>query len=366
MICENIKLGGYLVKWALKKKDGRYYERDCKKHNTITKACLNNLLEFNGPGSAVTNNYNDYTGYNLLWDNGMSGTNTRYGVFNFCALGNGTGETSLDDTALKNKVGGYTSTKWDGEYSSSRNTSNNTFSYRMAHTHTITESFTIKEIGWFNRIYPNGVYSLSARVQLDEFIDVDAGDTFYTVYELVLQFPTSHAVNIPVLGKAISLQKNAVNTYMSGNPFCFFQIGINPYMTIGPVGGQSCPMILPAYSFGTTPTNLGSFLFNYMTTDNPNVEVISQLPSWSGSGISLRPFAANLHAYTQDTFYRDVELSFAALNATIYSFVINGCILRLGEYDENNNFVPNPYYMDKALKFTLRQRWSTDLITPAA
>lgn len=365
MICENIKLGGYLVKWALKKKDGRYYERDCKKHNTITKACLNNLLEFNGPNSVVPNNSNDYAGYNLLWDNGRSGTNTRYGVFNFCALGNGTGGTSLDDTDLKNRVGGYTSTKWNGQYNSSRNTSNNTFSYRMAHTHTITESFTIKEIGWFNRIYPDGAYSLSARVQLDEFIDVEAGDTFYTVYELVLQFPTSHAVDIPILGKAISLQKNAINTGVSGDPYCFAQIFSSGYGSIGPSGNRTCPIILPAYCFGLPNiTYLNAYVFNYITTDNANVEVISQLPNWDSYG--QRPFEVNLHAYTQDTFYRDFELSFAAVNATVYSFVVNGCILRLGEYDENNNFVPNPYYMDKALKFTLRQRWSTDLITPAA
>lgn len=365
MICENIKLGGYLVKWALKKKDGRYYERDCKKHNTITKSCLNNILEFNGPGSVVPNNTNDYYGYNLWWNVGRSGTNTRYGVFNFCALGNGTGETSLDDTALKNKVGDYTTNKWSGQYGSSRNTSNNTFSYRLAHVHTITESFTIKEIGWFNRIYPDGVYSLSARVQLDEFVNVEPGDTFYTVYELVLSFPKSHAVNIPILGKAISLQKNAINTGASGNPPCFPTVPISATGFIGPYGGQSCPIILPAYCFGLSDiNNTPNYTFNYMTTDNPNVEVINQLPSWASYNIS--PSEVNLHSYTQDSFYRDFELSYTARNVNIYSFVINGCILRLGEYDENNNFVPNPYYMDKALKFTLRQRWSTDLITPAA
>ena len=365
MICENIKLGGYLVKWALKKKDGRYYERDCKKHNTITKSCLNNLFEFNGPSSVVSNNYNDYTAFNWLWNNGISGTNTRYGVFNFCALGNGTGETSLDDTELKNKVGDYTSTKWAGQYYSSRNTTNNTFSHRMAHAHTITDTFTIKEIGWFNRIYPDGVYSLSARVQLDEFVDVEQGDTFYTVYELVLHFPTSHAVDIPILGKAISLQKNAENTAISDKPYCFVQIGSSSIQIIGPSGGANCPKIYPAYCFGVTSLyNIDQYLFNYMTTDNANVEVIGQLPYWASGG--QRPFAVNLHAYTQDSFYRDIELSFVAVNANVYSFVINGCILRLGEYDENNTFVPNPYYMDKALKFTIRQRISTDLLTPTA
>ena len=365
MIYENTKLGGALVKWVLKKKDGRTYEHNCNIHNTITKSCINNLLEFNGPGSVVSNNANDYLGYNLWWNVGRSGTNTRYGVFNFGALGNGTGETYVDDTALKNKVGDYTSTKWAGQYSTSRNTTDNTFTYRMSHVHTITESFTIKEIGWFDRIYPDGIYSLSARVQLDEFIDVETGDTFYTTYELVLKFPTSHEVNIPVLGKAISLQKNAINNGISGNPPCFSNIPVNTYSTPGPNGGQSCPIIMPAYCFGTTPNNINAYLFNYMTADNPNVEVISQLPSWAASS-SIKPFEMNLHSYTQDSFYRDFDLSFSAVNATIYSCVVNGCILRLGEYDENNNFVPNPYYMDKALKFTIRQSYSTDLLSPTA
>lgn len=361
MITQTTKLGGSLIKWVLKKKDGRTYERNCNIHNTITKACLNNLFEFNGPGSTVGNNANDYCGANLWITAG--GTNNRYGVFNSCALGNGTGTTSVDDTELKTKIGAYSSTKWAGNIFTAKNEANNTLTFQFAHVHTIAENFTIKEIGWFNRIYPDGAYSLSARVQLDEFVDVEAGDTFYTVYQVVMQFALPHAVNLPVLGKAVCLMKEGMYAHSSGYYVAF------PYVNWNNVGqkvyeSSTYPATHIAYEIGYLTTGNNKLLY-YMTTDNNDVTDLSKRPTWnSGNGVS--PFAANLHSYTQDSFYRDFELSFNAVNANVYSFVVNGCILRLGEYDENNNFIPNPYYMDKALKFTLRQRISTNLLTPAA
>ena len=356
MICENIKLGGHLVKWVLKKKDGRTYERNCKIHNTITKSCLNNLLEFNGPGSVVPNNSRDYSGANL-WVT-ASGTNGRYGVFNSCALGNGTGETSVDDTALKNKVGTYTTTKWNGYCGSSRSYSDNKLTIRISHVHTITDNFTIKEIGWFNRIYPDGEYSLSARVQLDNFVNVDVGDIFYTVYEIILQFPKPHNITVPILGKAITLQKLYVYSNVSGQIFPW----INPNGEgDSPLNGGRNDGLLSFPSYRCDSISDYN-LFSYLTSDSAVVESLNSNPYYTNQNTLIEK---SVKTYTLDSFYRDYEISVPALYVNIYTLCINGCILRLGEYDENNNFVPNPYYMDKALKFTLRQRWSTDLLTPA-
>lgn len=357
MITQSTKLGGSLIKWALKKKDGRYIERDCNIHNTITKSCLNNLFEFNGPGTSVTSNINDYNGTNL-WVT-ASGTNGRYGVLNSCALGNGTGETSVNDTQLKNKIGNYTVTKWNGYCGSSHSYSDNVLTTRIGHVHTIADNFTIKEIGWFSRVYPDGIYSLSSRVQLDEFVDVEVGDTFYTVYEIRLQFPKPHSITVPKLGKAITLQKLYKYANVTGEVFPWINSsGIGSY----PANGGRNDGLLAYPSYVVDAPSLTS-LFWYLTTDNAQVESLSSNPFFTTQTTFI---AKSTKSYTLDSFYRDYEISVPAVYVNIYTLCINGCILRLGEYDDNNNFVPNPYYMDKALKFTVRQRISTDLLTPAA
>lgn len=361
MITQTTKLGGRLVKWALKKKDGHYVERNCNVHNTITKACINNMLEFNGPGSHIGSlygNLDDARGVNLFVTG--SGNNGRYGVFNSCALGNGTGETSVNDTDLKNKIGNYTVTKWSGYCSSSINSNTNKLYVRIAHIHIITDNFTIKEIGWFNRVYPDGEYSLSSRVQLDEFVDVEVGDTFYTVYELVIQFMMPKDVILPYLGKARALGKlYGANTYYGQNYPSIRSngvgLGIDYYMS------DACPCN-PAYCFESN-YNISEWggPIKYCST-NTNIDSLNSSPSLDNAGI----ISKSVSAYTLDSFYRDMEFSITAPGTTVYAFVCNNTIYRLGEYDENSNFVPNPYDGSKGLKFTIRQRISTDLLTPAA
>lgn len=362
MITDGYKLGGHLVKWALKKKDGRYIEHDCDIHNTITKSCLNNMFEFNGPGSAIGNNKNsnDWCAGNLFVT--CSGTNNRYGILNSCALGNGIGTTSVDDIALKNQIGDYTTTKktgvgWSGY---TQIYADNIDKVRIGHIHTINDNFTIKEIGWFNRIYPDGAYSLSARVQLDEFVDVEIGDTFYTVYELVIQFAMPHVVTLPYLGKAIALGRVYGRTPSSNFPLIATD-GLGEAI----FGSEYSDMQAnyPAYTF-TCTHQYASFhnMVKYMATDNANVinpAAYLYFTECSKSNITLEP-------YTQDSFYRDFSFEIPVIGTDVYTFVFNNTIYRLGEYDENDTFVPNPYDGTKALKITMRQRISTDLLTPSA
>lgn len=358
MITQTTKLGGRLVKWALKKKDGRYIERGCNIHNTITKSCLNNLFEFNGPGSVIPNNNNDYLGSNL-WVT-ASGTNNRYGVLNSCALGDGTGETSVNDTSLKNMRGAYTTTKKSGWCGTINDFANNICKIRIAHMHTITDNFTIKEIGWFNRIYPDGVHTMSARVQLDEFIDVEAGDTFYTIYELQIQLTLPYAVTLPILGKAVCNEKLRT---LGNSDFTIPAIDSNGNGVVG-VGNWGSVRMIPAYSIGLW--GYGSdYSLNYSTLSNNNADNLITNTSWSNNyGVS--PISHSVDSYQLDSFYRDYMIELAAPNLSVYAIGVNGCSMRFGEYDGNNNFIPNPFDGSKALRFNMRQRISTDLLTPSA
>ena len=359
MITDGYKLGGHLVKWALKKKDGRCIEHSCDIHNTITKSCLNNMFEFNGPGSSVGGSEADYLAVNF-WVSSQSLNSSRYGVFNFSALGDGVGITDVNDINLKHKIGDYTSTKKTGRgwCGSTAIIADNIQKLRIGHTHNITDNFTIKEIGWFNRIYPNGEYSLSARVQLDEFVDVEIGDVFYTVYELVVQLAMPHEVTLPYLGKAIATGR--VNGRIEGSNFPIINTNGYGYSLYGsPYSDMQA--FFPAYTLGSTTSQFYNMV-KYTSSDtdaasNPASQIY--FTECSKSNIVLEP-------YTLNTFFRDFNFEIPALYTTVYSFLFNNTVYRLGEYDENDNFVPNPYDGMKALKITIRQRIGTDLLTPSA
>lgn len=155
MFGKNLKIGGCLIGWALKKKDGRYFEKRFEQpiHNTITKSGINNLFEFNGSGGTPSSAADLY-GAN--WLVASSSTNSRYGIINFSALGDGTGDTSVDDVDLKHRVTDYTATKKSGAgFCGYGYSINDGYVWsRISHEHTISQDFTVKEVGWFNRIYP--------------------------------------------------------------------------------------------------------------------------------------------------------------------------------------------------------------------
>ena len=177
------KLGGSLIGYAIKH-NGTFRKVlfDKPIHNTITKSCLQNLLQWNGSDALCTT---DITGNYLSLFAKSSETSNRYGTFNFSALGNDNTPTTVDDVMLYNQIGSYTSTKMsgDGWCGSTIDGNSAIIRTRISHIHTITDTFTVREIGWFNRIYPDGSYSLSARVVLDKPVNVEPGDEFYSIYQ---------------------------------------------------------------------------------------------------------------------------------------------------------------------------------------
>lgn len=360
MFEKNLKIGGCLIGWALKKKDGRYFKKRFERpiHNTITKSCINNLFEFNGSGGTPSVS-NDLYGAN--WLVAGSGSNNRYGVINFSALGDGTGDTSVDDVDLKHRVTDYTATKkgGDGFFCGYGYSVNDGYVWsRIAHEHTISNDFTIKEVGWFNRIYPAGAYTMSSRVQLDSPVPVESGDTFYTIYQITFNFvkDAEHVV-LPYFGSAWHV--------VNGSAYDQNKRLIPMISTYG-YGIETENRAQYAAYAAHAPIYVNNTQFGYWGSSYP-----SNILSPGGLVYNPNPsyFTLNsktLKPYVQDSFYRDLEVLIAPPNTPVYVLYLMRDVFRLGDFDENNNFVPNPWDGTKALKFTLRQRISTDLITPTA
>ena len=375
----NSKLGGYLIGYGIKKKTGEFHKVifDTPIHNTITKACLNNLLVYNGMNSQNAPAYNNSYGHRewcslFVKSKNMNGESGRYGVFNYCGLGSGTGTTDVNDTALKNLVGTITDTKKTGSgwCGWSFDNTNAEIKVRVSHTHEISDAFTITEIGWFNREYPSGSFILSSRVQLDHPVTVDSGDTFYSIYEITVSFQDTYSIiDDSWFGKSL-LQTNGIFycSYGNGQLFPFPVIDGN---------GQGATNNRSGGITGTTAEfpNDGRWAgFDFAWTNNPNKIIL-----FSANYNKLKPFIYNTtlskstpnYSYTNkeyitDTFYRDVEFTIAQTSGTFYAINILGTIYRFGSFDNGGTFTPEPITDLPAMKLTIRQSWSTDVLQPSA
>ncbi len=364
------KLGGYLVGYGIKKRNGSEMKVmfDHPLHNTITKHCLNNLLTFDGTDAVpTTNTQNNWLSLFVK----SSGTSDRYGVFNYSALGDGTGSTSTSDTDLKNRVTAYTDTKktgsdWCGTYWDDANA---VVKLRIAHAHTITSAFTIKEIGWYNRFYGTDTYQLSARVVLDTPVPVESGDEFYTIYQVNWGFQGVERFN-DFAGFGPGYKTNGLfmmDTYNAGWYFGIPYIDSNGIAVNGHYGtgfGNSSTFFQPAWlniNYGTR-TVTGDW--------NKWLPIY-----WGGRYEYARSYMNDgsiIYApkpYTADSFYRDIEITMDPSmipTGDIYGFLINFTYYRFGTFDENDNFTATPVTLNGTLKCTVRQRWTTDLLSPSA
>lgn len=371
----NAKLGGYLVGYGLKKRNGEekrvIFDRPI--HNTITKSCLNNLLTFDGTNSVPTT---DLEGNYNSWFVKSSQNSQRYGVFNSCCLGDGIGDTSVNDADLKHRVTEQTTTKKNGAgwCGYTIDGANSVIKLRVSHAHSISQDFTIKEIGWYNAISQGGLlnYTLSSRVQLDEFVDVESGDEFYSVYEISIGFQKEEVVNDVNLFGVPYKKINGLYSPTNWNKFSI------------PVWGTDC---IP-YSNGSTsygdypyiticPPYLNKNFFGYNNIAGPNICKVSG-GTWNGNipvyftNNSYLTFAnsyisnIDVKNYEQDSFRRDVEYLLAPGwgGQNEKGICLNGTVYLFGHY-ESGVWVEETVDLSNQLKITNRMSFSTDLLTPA-
>lgn len=381
----NAKLGGCLIGYGLKKKDGTFKKVMFDKpiHNTITKHCLNNLLTFDGTNALPTGNY---VGNYLSIFVKSSQTSDRYGVINSCCLGDGTGETSVNDTDLKHRVSAQTTTKktgW-GWCGSTIDQNNACVKMRISHTHAISQDFTVKEVGWYNAINDSGTlnYTLSARVQLDEFIDVENGDEFYSIYELTVTWQGIEKFN-DLAGFGGGYEVNGINcSDWDIGHLTFTRMGLPligsdglPYSGAthggGSGNGYPRPKVFPVWSINQA-IGPGDFRYQYVCKLNTDWDKTKAFDSGSKNGNIVTDGSKitniAISDYIQDSFRRDFSFVVAAdfFGSDTYGILVNGTLYRFGTFDENDNFTPTPVTINGALRLTVRQSWSTDLLTPAA
>lgn len=360
----NAKLGGYLVGYGLKKRNGEekrvFFDRPL--HNTITKHCLNNLLTFDGTNAKPTQNQE---GNYLSLFVKSSQASERYGVFNSCCLGDGTGETSVNDTDLKHRVSEQTTTKKTGSGWCGTTIINNDaiIKLRVSHVHNINSNFTVKEIGWYNAILGGGKlnYTLSSRVQLDNFVDVESGDEFYSIYEITVQFQDIERFkDFGVFGSGYKV-----------NGLCTYVYGANTYYFFPLINENGIPYINLSYEDRYIQFSI--IWSDYIVKAKTIRKNWNKLKPFISGELSLRGYISSsyqvskINDYIIDSYARTEELVLAEtmLGSNIHSLSANGTLYRFGSFDENDNFTPTPITINGALKITCRQSWSTDLLTPA-
>lgn len=365
------KLGGYLKRIEIPNRNQVFR---FNKHNIIVKNCIDNLLTLDGTNNIATANY---IGNWLSLFIKSSQTSDREGIFNRCALGSGTGLTSVNDTALKNIKTQLSDTKMAGNNYCGFSITENTIKYRISHQITIDNDFICNEIGWFAS---NNANNLSSRVLLDHGINLITGDTVFVTYEFNVSLQLEEYINdLFGLGECYSV--NAL-IYNSSEGCCGLPLINNngiPYggcTHSGNSGNRTNAVITPLYMFDslfgpkTNSNNGPSFgkTFNWCSTNvNPNGKFnLARDAYWYDSNYK-RFNISNivLDDYIKGSCKRQIHFNAFAndANAQIYSIIANGTAYKFGHY-ENENFVFTPINRNLNLRVTLEQSWATDQFGP--
>jgi len=389
MIKDSMKLAGYLVAYGIKHKDGttETHELEVPIHNTITKHMLNSLLEFNGPNeqTQISPDTRSYLLWTLPYSQTSVGNYHRSGSINYGAFGSGTGATSVADTDLKNRTSNIVMTRpaaTDLDPYTSYICTSDTIKMRQSYLfQTVSENTTVNEVGTFHRIEPNGEFKMTARVQLDTPITLVAGDAFFFTYEIWVKFNVGPTlIEVPGIGtvrKTNTVKSSSVGRQSFGR-FASFPTACKYSEEIMASTGHTK---LPAYTTFTEGQYNGQAGLNHViaitsdTITNNGLVFGNNLPSITtyynyDDGVNITP---KIKPYTEDSFYRDYELEFSTLWMPsgaidqIWGLLINGDFYEFGSV-VNDEFVKAPWTRpaNSIIKITMRQSWSTDLLTPSA
>lgn len=186
-------LGGFLAGHGIVRRDGRvdYAFSSSPEHNRIVSGGLDHLLMYDGNTTGgVSHAFSDCPG--VL----CGGIGNHCGVLEFCAYGDGTGDTAFTDTDLHGRLVDPYSTRFTGvPYNGSRVDKDDfadegyvvTIRHRISHISSpVSERTTVRELGWYGR--RSGVdgveYVLFSRILLDSPVVLEAGESLISTYEL--------------------------------------------------------------------------------------------------------------------------------------------------------------------------------------
>jgi hypothetical protein len=411
---DSTHLGGYLVGIGKIKANGEmeYKELETPIKNKIVNSGLNHLLMYNGSPSATLNIISGSRPPFII-----GGYNNYYGILQFSGIGTNGDETDFFDTGLKSQVGSYVGfsnndfIRTSNTYQTTKINSFGNISYKVTHKHSqVSETTTIREIGWFGRYGASGsyVYPMFSRVVLPSPIVLNAGEQLITTYQLNVDFSNKEPINIQFFGLKDS---NGDTLYASKKLIQYYTLDSNGYATYlsaprlsygsdsdsisAYIDGTSYPTSTLFYSlhpvwFNTIDSNSyisSSVVGAYSTVDREHPSNGSQLSTstnytLSTSELVYKNLETNVYDYKcmdKKSKYRDVDYVWGIYSPNlgnkpsgytdIHTITLHGYDYRFGYMNEEGTaWVPQALrkYANQKLTLRYRQRFVTDDIVDFA
>lgn len=411
---DSTHLGGYLVGIGKIKANGEmeYKELETPIKNKIVNSGLNHLLMYNGSPSSTLTTLTSYDRPYFV----LGGYNNYYGVLQFSGIGTNGDETDFFDSSLKEQVGDYVGSA-DTDFIRTSNTFQTTtlngfgnISYKVTHKHKqVSETTTIREIGWFGRYGESGlyVYPMFSRVVLPSPIVLNAGEQLITTYQLNVDFSNKEPINIQFFGlkdsngDTLYASKKLIQYYRTDNsgnlnncsaPYMAYNYDrdtVDAYM-----GGVSYTGSTLLYSLhpvwlkhanGTSGSQYGVGV--YSTVDREHPSNGSQLNSsnnyiMQSNELVYKNLETNVYDYKcmdKKSKYRDVDYVWGIYSPNlgnnpsgytdIHTITLHGYDYRFGYMNEEGTaWVPQALrkYANQKLTLRYRQRFVTDDIVDFA
>ena len=424
-------LHGLVVGLGKIRKDGskEFHWLDKPIHNRIVQGGIDYLLTYNGSNSNYYNMSNNngpncvYNPWRRMLNGGESSTCPYNGALQYMAIGTGSTATKFIDTALVAQVGGYSETPaystvpYNGFMVETRDTK--TLHLRITLQSVAVENVTtVREVGWFGKIYGQSVYPMFSRVVLPTPVELAAGEILIVCYQLNVtlgwdEYELSSSLLSGLLdsdgNQLRAYSKRLVNNFLTNN-------SLGNWLSSSAANNDRIPEYIIAgngsgsYS-NSTSTSLYSNSALDMTNSNQWYKYVMMppfvrqtfayssdansygRPSWcllyniSGNNVEPIPSAtmvipeskynSTIGSYTIEdhvsgTNYRDITVTadpswpnMASGYTDVYAIIYNGMVIKFGHYDNadpsNPVWVPKPWrkYFGQSYKFTFRYKLST-------
>ena len=410
---DSTHLGGYLVGIGKIKANGEmeYKELETPIKNKIVSSGLNHLLMYNGsPSDTMTS-----TGGSSRPRFILGGSSNYDGVLQFSAIGTNGDETDFFDSSLKEQVGDYVGSS-DSDFIRTSNTYQTTkinsfgnISYIVTHKHKqVSETTTIREIGWFGRYGASGsrVYPMFSRVVLPSPIVLNAGEQLITTYQLNVDFSNKEPINIQFFGLKDSngdtlyaskklIQYYQIDSYSNLNylsaPFISYNStgdNVDAYFSVGYASTSLSYSLHPVWFINTNGSSNSVYGVGvYSTTDREHPSNGSQLSSsnnyvMQSNELVYTNLETNVYNYKcmdKKSKYRDVDYVWGIYSPNlgnnpsgytdIHTITLHGYDYRFGYMNEEGTaWVPQALrkYANQKLTLRYRQRFVTDDIVDFA
>lgn len=413
---DSTHLGGYLVGIGKIKANGEmeYKELETPIKNKIVNSGLNHLLMYNGSPSATLNENSSSRPPFII-----GSYNNYYGILQFSGIGTNGDETDFFDTGLKSQVGSYVGSsnndfiRTSNTYQTTKLNSFGNISYKVTHKHKqVSETTTIREIGWFGRYGASGsyVYPMFSRVVLPSPIVLNAGEQLITTYQLNVDFSNKEPINIQFFGLKDS---NGDTLYASKKLVQYYQINsstnsasylsapiirysessddVSSYISdMGYIPSTLFYSLHPVWFRNTSSNGTSSNIYGvgaYSTVDREHPSNGSQLSSstnkvMQSNELVYNNLETNVYDYKctdKKSKYRDVDYVWGIYSPNlgnkpsgytdIHTITLHGYDYRFGYMNEEGTaWVPQALrkYANQKLTLRYRQRFVTDDIVDFA